>query len=257
MELTDKRFWSGEKTVYYPAFKFALKDSLLFSVSWVGIICLCLSAICLIIHFTNGADLTWYTISFALIFLFAVFVIFNGMFLYENWCKQKYVIGKIKKLLPEGYCAQIIDFYSENKKYTMRVDYRGRIFKITVVYPVLTITEKGYRATAIRLDSKKETLERWRSLILNYMTFSKYHCTVCGLPLGFAPWGKDKNSPTYNICPCCGVEWGNEDYTTASRTEYRNKWLAAGAKWFEPQKKPANWNLEEQLNNIEQYETDK
>lgn len=65
-----------------------------------------------------------------------------------------------------------------------------------------------------------------------------------------------QKTPTYEICPCCGVEWGNEDYTLESRIEYRNKWLAAGAKWFEPQKKPANWNLEEQLKNADN-ETDR
>ena len=52
------------------------------------------------------------------------------------------------------------------------------------------------------------------------METHKYYCTVCGLPLGdFAPWGDDKESPTFDICPCCGVEYGNEDYTPESRTE--------------------------------------
>ena len=81
-------------------------------------------------------------------------------------------------------------------------------------------------------------------------------CPVCGYPLGnYNPWGDDGKTPTFDICPCCGVEWGNEDYTTESRTEYRNKWLADGAKWFEPQKKPVNWNLEKQLKDID-HETD-
>lgn len=83
------------------------------------------------------------------------------------------------------------------------------------------------------------------------METNSYYCPICGLPLGdFAPWGKDDKTPTYDIYPCCGVEWGNEDYTLESRTEYRNKWLADGAKWFEPSKKPVNWNVEEQLKNI-------
>lgn len=81
-------------------------------------------------------------------------------------------------------------------------------------------------------------------------------CSICGYPLGnYNPWGGDGKTPTYDICPCCGVEWGNEDYTLESRTEYRNKWLADGAKWCEPQKKPVNWNLEEQLKDID-HETD-
>ena len=82
-------------------------------------------------------------------------------------------------------------------------------------------------------------------------------CPVCGYPLdSFNPWGDDGKTPTFDICPCCGAEWGNEDYTSESRIEYCNKWLADGAKWFEPQKKPVNWNLKEQLKNIA-YETDR
>lgn len=250
MKLTNKRLWKGEKAEYYPAFKYALTDSLLFSVLWVVIISLLLSTICLIIHFTNGSNMSWEVIAFVLLFLSTVFLISNGMFLYENWYKQERTIGKTKKLLPKGNCVQRVEYDAENKKYTIQVCYMGRTFRITVVYPFLGISERGYRATEIRLDSKNDILERWKSVILNYMTFSKYHCTVCGLPLDFAPWGKDKNFPTYDICPCCGVEWGNEDYTSESRKEYCSKWIAAGTKWFDPQKKPANWNLEEQLKNI-------
>ena len=57
MKLTDKRFWNGEKKVYYPSFKYALTDSLLWSFLWTGIIYLLLSVSCLIIHFTNGSNL--------------------------------------------------------------------------------------------------------------------------------------------------------------------------------------------------------
>lgn len=82
-------------------------------------------------------------------------------------------------------------------------------------------------------------------------------CPICGYPLGnYNPWGVDGKTPTYDICPCCGVEWGNEDYTQESLTEYRNAWLATGAKWFEPQKKLDNWNAEKQLKNIGCNEVD-
>lgn len=37
MKLTDKRFWNGEKTVYYPSFKHALTDSILWSILGIGI----------------------------------------------------------------------------------------------------------------------------------------------------------------------------------------------------------------------------
>ena len=105
----------------------------------------------------------------------------------------------------------------------------------------------GALSAVFRLISQKEVDKR---------DAGNNFCPVCGYPLGnYNPWGDDGKTPTFDICPCCGVEWGNEDYTTESRTEYRNKWLADGAKWFETQKKPVNWNLEEQLKDID-HETD-
>ena len=105
----------------------------------------------------------------------------------------------------------------------------------------------GALSAVFRLISQKEVDKR---------DAGNNFCPVCGYPLGnYNPWGDDGKTPTFDICPCCGVEWGNEDYTTESRTEYRKKWLADGAKWFEPQKKPVNWNLEEQLKDID-HETD-
>lgn len=49
MKLTDKRFWSGDKTDYYSFFKYALSDSVLFSISWTLAISLILCLILLII----------------------------------------------------------------------------------------------------------------------------------------------------------------------------------------------------------------
>lgn len=76
------------------------------------------------------------------------------------------------------------------------------------------------------------------------------NCRVCGFYLNNPPWGNDGESPSYEICPCCGVEFGNEDYTIESIKKYRNKWLTEGAKWFSPEKKPVNWNKESQYNDI-------
>lgn len=44
----------------------------------------------------------------------------------------------------------------------------------------------------------------------------------------------------YNICPCCGTEFGNDDEqrTTA---ELRSYWVSTGAKWFYKDA-PAMWN---------------
>jgi hypothetical protein len=76
-------------------------------------------------------------------------------------------------------------------------------------------------------------------------------CRVCGLFYpDFFPWGYDGISPTYDICDCCGVEFGNEDYSAESITSHRDKWIKNGAEWNKEQCRPTNWNIELQLENI-------
>lgn len=81
---------------------------------------------------------------------------------------------------------------------------------------------------------------------------NEHNCRVCGLYIDDLPWGKDGNCPTYEICSCCGVEFGNEDYTIESTKQYREKWINEGMNWFEPSEKPENWDKEEQFKNIPQ-----
>ena len=76
------------------------------------------------------------------------------------------------------------------------------------------------------------------------------NCRVCGFHMMDAPWGEDGQSPTYEICPCCGVEFGNEDYTLESTKLYRKQWLSKNVKWFEHKEKPLDWDLEKQMYNI-------
>jgi hypothetical protein len=79
-----------------------------------------------------------------------------------------------------------------------------------------------------------------------------FTCRVCGLVTPeFAPWGSDGQHPSYEFCDCCGVQFGYEDCLPSSIQNYRQKWLANGAVWFKPDKKPAGWSLEEQLKSIE------
>ena len=49
----------------------------------------------------------------------------------------------------------------------------------------------------------------------------KFICRVCGYKLNFKIWGDDGHTPSYEMCPCCGVEFGNEDYTISSIHKYR------------------------------------
>jgi hypothetical protein len=77
-----------------------------------------------------------------------------------------------------------------------------------------------------------------------------FYCRVCGFRQQEPPWGKDGKTPSYNICACCGVEFGNEDYSLDAIIRYRNMWINDGAKWFDAKKRSTSWNLESQLDQI-------
>jgi len=79
---------------------------------------------------------------------------------------------------------------------------------------------------------------------------NKNLCRVCGLFHEDAPWGEDGRTPTFNICDCCGVEFGYEDATSKAATRFRELWLARGARWLKELKRPANWDLSAQLARI-------
>ena len=75
-------------------------------------------------------------------------------------------------------------------------------------------------------------------------------CRVCGKIQDDFPWGEDGKYPNYDICDCCGVEFGYGDCTLKAIRASRERWLANGAEWKYPKEKPDNWSLEEQMKNI-------
>jgi len=75
-------------------------------------------------------------------------------------------------------------------------------------------------------------------------------CRVCGLWQDEPPWGADGKTPTYNYCPCCGVEFGYGDATLDAARNWRENWLASGAKWDDPEMKPEKWDANAQLQQL-------
>jgi hypothetical protein len=52
----------------------------------------------------------------------------------------------------------------------------------------------------------------------------------------------------YNICPCCGTEFDNNDANT-SISNLRTAWLKSGLKWWSPvDEPPCDWDPYQQLN---------
>lgn len=79
-------------------------------------------------------------------------------------------------------------------------------------------------------------------------------CRVCGFDNGSPMWGDDGKTPNYEICDCCGVEFGYEDYTIESLHSFRSKWIDKGTPWFNKKSKPENWDFKEQFKNVpEEY----
>jgi hypothetical protein len=74
-----------------------------------------------------------------------------------------------------------------------------------------------------------------------------FHCRICGLRQSEPPWGLNGKSPSYEFCSCCGVEFGNEDYSLESIKEFRSTWILNGSRWFREGEMPADWRIERQL----------
>lgn len=56
-------------------------------------------------------------------------------------------------------------------------------------------------------------------------------CRVCGYQASDPPRGSDGRTPSFEYCPCCGVEWGYQDSTPLGAQRFRSAWLSAGAPW--------------------------
>jgi hypothetical protein len=77
------------------------------------------------------------------------------------------------------------------------------------------------------------------------MKYASYFCPVCGFDgLKEVPYD-EHGAPSYEICPCCGFEFGFEEQ--GDRARFREDWLRKGAPWFCPDLKPAGWDLQKQL----------
>lgn len=80
----------------------------------------------------------------------------------------------------------------------------------------------------------------------------KYLCPVCGYTeLTQKPYD-ESGYPSYEVCPCCGFEFGFDDLSMHETYEsYRKRWLDNGAVWFSETKKPNDFDLDAQLKNID------
>jgi transcription elongation factor Elf1 len=74
-----------------------------------------------------------------------------------------------------------------------------------------------------------------------------FKCPVCGFPNLSEPHVDPTGSPTYSMCPCCGVHFGADDMDK-SHAELRAAWIEEGAAWWsQNERAPDGWSAEAQL----------
>jgi hypothetical protein len=71
---------------------------------------------------------------------------------------------------------------------------------------------------------------------------------------GPPPYSQWLGPASYDVCPCCGFEFGFDDEPGATSKPstfeaYFHEWFNEGCKWFIPDIKPEGWSLEVQLAN--------
>lgn len=68
------------------------------------------------------------------------------------------------------------------------------------------------------------------------------------------PYSVRLGDPSHDRCPCCGYEFGYDDDSRArspvSFEDWRSAWLAAGAPWTEPGRRPPEWDALRQLEQL-------
>lgn len=57
------------------------------------------------------------------------------------------------------------------------------------------------------------------------------NCRICGYEWDAPPWGESGRLPIFELCPCCFVETGYEDFNEESTRAYREAWISRGAPW--------------------------
>jgi hypothetical protein len=112
------------------------------------------------------------------------------------------------------------------------------------------ITRNGEMRAYFNPDpaKKRPQHETWTTMTRNDGKDSM-HCRVCGLRQLEPPWGEDGQTPNYDYCPCCGIEFGYQDTSAVGVARARRKWVESGYLWSDPTAKPAGWGPQEQLRN--------
>jgi hypothetical protein len=80
-------------------------------------------------------------------------------------------------------------------------------------------------------------------------------CPVCGFDLDRPSWLNDR-TPSFEICPCCGIQFGYHDLSKNRKTReltyiaWRVKWKDSGFRFHHAWLQPLHWDVAKQLKAI-------
>ena len=123
------------------------------------------------------------------------------------------------------------------------------VVSLIIILYFINIERQLIKADKLNQDkiSEKEKKGRISKTILSY---DNHKCRICGFHNEYFPWGEDGEKPNFELCPCCGVQFGKEDVTLESIQKYRKEWLRKGGRCFIKKDRPENWDIDEQMRNI-------
>jgi hypothetical protein len=77
----------------------------------------------------------------------------------------------------------------------------------------------------------------------------KHSCPVCGWPELPKPPRHASGGASFELCPCCGFEFGyDDDAQGLTYAQARARWIADGMTWWSASRlAPPGWNAAQQL----------
>ncbi len=81
---------------------------------------------------------------------------------------------------------------------------------------------------------------------------AKFQCPICGCHELEKPPRSPTTGGSYEICPCCGFEFGyDDDDQGISDAEWRRRWVAKDMRWWSRARRPPpGWDPIEQLRRL-------
>ena len=83
---------------------------------------------------------------------------------------------------------------------------------------------------------------------------NQHICPVCGFPGLEEGAYTEFGESSFEICPCCGIEFGYQD-ARRSHEQLRTEWISAGMAWRFPERRPGDWDPVLQLRILGHPET--